>query len=143
MPLTTEDKLDILDNIARRAHYSDYPDTEAWVSTWTDDAVLEMPADVTLELPGGATAMETTIRGHQGLRDFLNGHLPSMVGLRHWTSNVYIEGDGDEAKAVCIFNLIDTGKGGESVVTGRYINTMRKTADGWKLAHQICEMDGK
>jgi ketosteroid isomerase-like protein len=139
--LSLEDRFDIQEHIARRAHASDYPDTDAWVDTFTEDAVLEMPDDVVLELPGGATPMENILRGSDELRAFLDGHLPSMVGLRHWISNIVIEGDGDTATATCMFNLIDTGTGARSVVTGRYINTLKKTAQGWKTSHQKVEMD--
>lgn len=142
MPLPLEDILAIQDNIARRAHASDVdPDVEKWVETWTEDAVLELPPGKTLDLPGGAAAMQTRVEGHQGLRQFLAGHLPSMVGLRHWTNNLVIDGDGDTATAICYFNLIDTGQHARSVVTGRYVNTMRKVDGTWKLAHQVCEMD--
>ena len=142
MPLPIEDVLAIQDNMARRAHASDVnPDVEKWVETWTEDAVLELPPGATLDLPGGAAEIESRVEGHDGLRKFLAHHLPNMVGLRHWINQVVIEGEGDSATAICYFNLIDTGQHARSVVTGRYVNTMKKVDGVWKLAYQVCEYD--
>ena len=37
-------------------------DVAAWVDTFTPDGVLEQP-DVELDLPGGASKMQTTVTG--------------------------------------------------------------------------------
>jgi hypothetical protein len=141
MALSPEDRLEIYELLARRAHASDYPDVDAWVDTFTPDGVLEMPEGVTLDLPGGANDMERFSRGAHELRGFLDSHLPDMVGLRHWLNNIITEGDGKDAKAVCMFNLIDTGNKTESVVSGRYTNTLKKTPQGWKSTYLKVELD--
>jgi hypothetical protein len=141
MSLSVEDKVEIQESLARRAHASDYPDPDVWVATFSDDGVIEMPSGAVLDLPGGATEMQTVIRGSEELRTFLDGYLPSNPGLRHWLNNIVIDGDGDTATARCFFNLIDTGRGAASVVTGRYINTMKKIDGTWKTTHQKVEMD--
>lgn len=138
--LTAEDRIDIQELLARRAHAADYADADAWAATFTDDGVLQQP-DVVLDLPGGASEMQTKVEGTEQLREFIAASFPNIIGLRHWLGNVVTEAAGDGAVAYSYFNVVDTGKGAASVVTGRYTDTLRRTDDGWKTAHLKVEMD--
>lgn len=138
--LTAADKIEIHELLARRAYAADSHDVAGWVDTFTPDGVLEQP-DVVLDLPGGASKMQTTVSGAEELSAFLEASLPNIVGLRHWISNVITEATDDGAVALSLFNVVDIGKGCASVVTGRYTDIVTRTDDRWKTARLVVQMD--
>jgi SnoaL-like domain len=138
--LTVADRLEIHELLARRAYAADSHDVEAWVDTFTPAGVLEQP-DVVLDLPGGASRMETTVSGAGELRAFLEASLPNIVGLRHWISNVITEASPDGAVARSLFNVVDVNRGSATVVSGRYTDIVTKTDEGWKTARLVVLMD--
>lgn len=138
--LTAADKIEIHELLARRAHAADSHDVAAWVDTFTDDGVLEQPG-VVLDLPGGASRMQTSVSGGEELRAFLEASLPNIVGLRHWISNVITEATDGGAVALSLFNVVDIGRGGASVVSGRYTDIVCRTDDGWRTARLVVSMD--
>jgi hypothetical protein len=139
--LSAEDRIEIHELLARRAQASDFAaDAAAWAATFTADGVLEQPP-VTLDLPGGEAEMQTTTSGADALETFMAAALPNIVGLRHRISNVVADATDDGAVATSLFEVVDVGRGGMTVVSGRYTDTLRRTDDGWRTAHLMVQMD--
>lgn len=62
----------------------------------------------------------------------------------HVVSNVIIELDGDRARSRCYFHSPmgkHTPDGGQYVITnsGRYLDELTRTADGWRIVARVCE----
>jgi hypothetical protein len=139
--LSAGDRIEIHELLARRAQASDFAvDASAWAATFTPDGVLEQPP-VTLDLPGGEAEMQTRTSGTEELRTFMAAALPNISGLRHRISNVVSDATEDGAVATSLFEVVDVGRGGVTVVSGRYTDTLRRTAGGWLTSHLKVEMD--
>jgi ketosteroid isomerase-like protein len=85
MALTAEDRLDIIERLARYAWALDTGDVEALVANFTDDAVVKM--------------MSSDWQGRDGVRKFAERFRddPTFPGRMHHISQTIIEGDGDQA----------------------------------------------
>ena len=85
MALSTEDRLAILDLIGRYSQALDLPDKDAYAALWIEDGVFEY-------------GTQETVRGRAALRARFANAPPEGVLIRHWTTNLVIEGDGESAK---------------------------------------------
>lgn len=139
--ISAEDRVEIHELVARRAHACDFArDAVAWAATFTEDGVLEQPP-VTLNLPGGAAEMRTTTTGSAALQAFMESALPNILGLRHRISNVVVDAEGDGAVARSLFEVVDVHHGWTTVVSGQYTDVMRRTDGGWRTSRLIVQMD--
>ena len=139
--ISAEERIEIHELLARRAHASDFArDAAAWAATFTADGVLDQPP-VTLNLPGGASEMPTKTSGSAELQTFMATALPNIVGLRHRISNVVVASDDDGAVAYSLFEVVDVHRGGTTVVSGRYTDTLRRINGEWRTSHLIVQMD--
>ena len=87
MTLSAEDRLDIADLYARNAWALDLGDVDAFVSTFTADASLQM---------------KQRYVGHERIRHFMALFLDRDFGFpraQHLVSQLVVEGDGDRARA--------------------------------------------
>lgn len=62
----------------------------------------------------------------------------------HVVSNVLIELEGDTARSRCYFHSPmgrNKNDGGQYVITnsGRYLDRLVRTADGWRIVERVCE----
>src|SRR5437016_14685290 len=83
MPLSTQDRLDILDLYARQAWALDTGDVEAYVASFADDALLDLAQQH---------------RGHQAIRRFAEDFRAKDVGVpgsQHHIDQVVMDGDAD------------------------------------------------
>ena len=84
MPISSEDRMAILELLARYNHAIDGLETETWLDCFTDDAVYEFPPDRRWE------GIDELCKVGEGRAS--NSDQPAS---RHWLNNVLIEGDGE------------------------------------------------
>jgi len=126
--LSVDDRLAILDVVARYNRFADERDVEGTVGLYTEDGFID--GDF------------STRRGHDGLRADLPG-IFEMEGTlkRHVTVNHIIEGDGDAATVRSMLVVVE----GETVpavgATADITDELRKVDGGWKLARHHVSID--
>ena len=116
MPLSTEDRLEIADLLARYNHAIDFGNAEAWAATFTPDGTFESRGQV-----------------HEGtgaLLAFARSFAERGPGFRHWNNNPVIEGDGDHARSTCYLQLWHNG---ELFSRGRYEDELRRVDGCWRF----------
>lgn len=116
MGLTAEDKFEITELLARYNHAIDSGDAEAWAATFTEDGVFAPPGATT---EGRAELLAYAKRRYEPRK-------------RHWTNNLVIDVDGDEATMRCYLHVMLVGEPGlETMVTGRYSDRLRRVDGAW------------
>ena len=117
----------------------DAGEVEAWVDTFTEDGSFACVGLPEGEPRGGKH------KGHETLRDYGKNHFAINKGrVRHWNWNLLIEVNGDEATLACYMNAFGAGRkndGAELRFTGKYRDTLRRTADGWKFVSREVTLD--
>ena len=129
MPLSTADRLEIQDLLARYNYAIDAGDAGAWAATFVADGVFTS---------GGRTQS-----GTRELQAFAADFATRLPGSRHWNTNVIIEGDGDQATMRCYLQLLKTG-GGEPatiVTTAKYEDTLRRVDGAWRFVSRTVVRD--
>jgi hypothetical protein len=131
--LTTEDRLDIQDLMARYSRAIDFGRWDELPGFFTEDCTLDFG-----KLMGS----------HRG-RDAVAGFATTLEGtgltMRHYVTNCIIEGGGDRATATT-YVLAFTGQIGSLMpTTGRYEDELRKVGGRWLLhvRRGIIEMPGQ
>ncbi|VVO03436.1 nuclear transport factor 2 family protein [Pseudomonas fluorescens] len=131
--------IDPVDHVAIIQLYEDYNHTidtgaaHAWSATFTLDGVFYHPV--------------RTWRGEEELLAFFEQRESSLrasanVELKHWNSNIIIEGDDKNATATC--ELLVSGirsQDAHSIVVarGRYQDRLVRTDQGWRfLERRLC-----
>jgi uncharacterized protein (TIGR02246 family) len=122
--LTVEDRLDVLDLLARYAHAQDEADIEGFLGCFTTDAVLDLP--------------DKQVAGADDLRAFAEyfAAKPGRPGWQHHITNSVIDGEGDSCRVKSFLLWITKDGEGRSVVSGQatYIDDCVKTDGGWRIA---------
>ena len=90
MPLSSADKLEIQELIARYNHAVDSGDTAAYAATFTEDGSFRGGHDL--------------VQGRENLAEMAGW----AGGNRHWTANHIINGDGDAATLKCYLMVTRT-----------------------------------
>lgn len=121
MPLTAEDREEMIELVARYNYAIDSRDAEAWADTFTEDGRFYVPP-------------KHDVRGREALIAFIGSFGPP--GGHHWTTNFLIEGDGDDATMLVESIFI---RGGDAGGRGRYVNTMKRVGGRWKFAERKAE----
>ena len=117
--LTTEDRLDILELLARYNYAIDDSDGAAWADCFVADGAFESPTH--------------SLHGRDELQAFA---ADSPLGALHLTTNQIIEGDGDRARMRCYLELVSAAAGAQPEIRfcGRYEDELVKTAAGWRFS---------
>lgn len=133
MPLTTADRIEIGELIAKFAHFSDYGDWDALAACFTDDVVTSIagkPAFV------GIAAQVTHARNSAEWTHSQN---------RHLALNLWIEPDGDDAARAryYLINFVAGREIGEPkiVVSARMTDHVVRRGTGWRIARRELEPD--
>ena len=121
MPLTAEDREEMIELVARYNHAIDSRDAQAWADTFTEDGRFHVPP-------------KHDVRGREALVAFIGSFGPP--GGHHWTTNFLIEGDGDDATMLVESIFI---RGGDASGRGKYVNTMKRVDGRWKFAERKAE----
>lgn len=119
MTLTADDRAAIADLAARYCHATDARDPAALGALFATDGVLELP--------------QHTARGRAEVEAGARTERPPM---RHWTTNVVIEPDGDGARARCYILLTGAGREAPVIATGKYEDQLRREDGRWVFAHR-------
>jgi uncharacterized protein (TIGR02246 family) len=115
MALSAQDRVEIMQLVARYNQAADTRDAEAWANTFTEDGVFIKDARPEVK---GRTALAKNIRD-----------LPP-TNSRHWTLNLVIDGDDDRASMQADFASLCENR---IEYTGRYANSLRKVDGRWKF----------
>lgn len=133
MALTTADRIEIGELIAKFAHFSDYGDWDALAACFTDDIVTSIagkPAFV------GIAAQVTHARNSAEWTQSQN---------RHLALNLWIEPDGDDAARAryYLINFVAGREIGEPkiVVSARMTDHVVRHPTGWRIARRELEPD--
>jgi ketosteroid isomerase-like protein len=129
VPLTTQDRLEILELAARYSHATDHGDAEALADTFTEDGVFEV-AGMGEPRKGRAAHLAAT-----------SAPRPPGLVMRHFTSNPVIEGDGDTATMKLYVEVKNLGAGGQPLLLGCYHDELRREHGAWKFARRNVEVD--
>ena len=130
-------ELEIRNVLARLAQLADAGDTDAYVSLLADDVVWAMPPNPAIDLPASE---------RHGIEEIATGQRERMAaGLQgpgsntmHMISTISVDFDSDDvATARSYFTYWgDTTTAPVVRSAGRYVDTLRRTAEGWKLARR-------
>jgi uncharacterized protein (TIGR02246 family) len=123
MTLSAEDRVEIIQLVARYNHAADARDAAAWADTFTEDGVFIKDAQPEVK---GRTALLKNIRD-----------LPP-TNSRHWTLNFVIDGEGDRASMQADFALLCENR---IEYTGRYANLLRKVDGQWRFERRELTTD--
>lgn len=116
----TDDIVAIQQLLARYNTAVDRGDGEAFAATFTDDGV---------SING-----ESRVTGRAALAAVPARVAASAPGLRHWVANHVIDVDGDEATATVYLLALRAGTPPSLLTSGRYVDRLRRTAEGWRFA---------
>jgi uncharacterized protein (TIGR02246 family) len=124
--------------LARVAHFADWQeDLERYLDLFTDDAVWEFPGDRRQQVE------PTSLRGRDAIRaDRRERRRTGFQGpgtdTHHLVTTVAVDVDGDHATADSYWLFVgDTTTAPVIRSVGRYHDRLRRTDDGWRLAHRI------
>ncbi len=129
---TLEDRAAILDTLHNYGHALDYGDVGKLMDCFTQDTVRE------IHRPDGTV---NRWEGAAGTREFAttHSHAPAKYH-KHLVLNAVVDINGDTAEVSSYMFRFDAGKGEKSHVwgMGRYLDTMRRDADGrWRILQRI------
>jgi len=128
MALGTDDTIEILQLYARYNTAIDTGDAGGFGGCFTPDGVFDNGMGV--------------IEGRDDIADFAEKTHQGLPGMRHNATNIVVDGEGDTARgsAFLIGYLVDGGY--KVIVTGRYEDTLARTADGWRFTKRVFRADG-
>ena len=130
MPLSTQDRLDILDLYARQAWALDTGDVDGYVDVFAPDAVLDLA---------------NKHQGHAAIRRFAEAFWANDVGVmgsQHHVDQVVLEGDGERAtaRAYVTRTYRMSGRGRNNILPiwqGYYADTLVKVDGRWRIQQQV------
>jgi ketosteroid isomerase-like protein len=130
-------ELEIRNLLARLAQLADAGQVDEYLGLLTDDVVWAMPASPHLDLPASER------RGHAeiaaGIRERAAAGLQGPgTGTMHVVTTTSVRLDGeDAATSHSSFLFYGPGPSGPALRSmGRYHDTFRRTAGGWKLSRR-------
>jgi hypothetical protein len=131
--LTTEDRLDIQELMARYSRAIDFGRWDELPTFFTEDCTLDFG-----KLMGSH-------QGRDAVRRFADTLAGTGLTMRHYVGNCIIEGDGAQAKATTYVLAFTGPKDGPKMpTTGRYEDELHKVGGRWLLHVRkgIIEMPG-
>ena len=126
MPLSAEDRLEILELAARYNHAFDSMDAEGWANVFTPDAVFDVIGAL-------------QVSGHDALVEF--GRAQQTGVTRHFVSNAVIQGDADTATMQLYVELKTLGEQPSTTLLGRYEDELRRIDGAWRFARRTLTTD--
>jgi uncharacterized protein (TIGR02246 family) len=123
--LTVEDRLAIMELVARYNRALSTRDADAAAAAFAEDGVLETTGQADVR---GRAAVAQTVRA-----------LP-VEDAHYWTTNFIIEGHTNEAISRAYFALL---RGNQVASTGQYVDTVTKIEGEWRIARHQLSLDTK
>jgi len=127
MALATPDIVEITQLYAAYNHAVDAGDGDAFASCFVAGGAL---------VPGG-----DPITGSEALAGFARSVPGAVPGIRHMATNVVVSGDGDAATGACYLTVLIVGAQPQMLMTGRYRDTLRREAGGWRFVERLFDAD--
>lgn len=130
MALTTEDQLEIQGLVARYNHAVDSGEGAAFADTFTPAGVLD--------------AGELVVEGRDALEKFAAGLPSTQHAPRHITTNLIIDGDGDQATVrayVQMYVLAGDPPHPELAVSGKYADELSRVDGRWVFTRRVFTRD--
>lgn len=127
--LTTADRLEIQEVLARYSHCVDRGRWDALPGLFTADCVLDL------------SQVMGRYEGHDGVRQFAATLAPLGVFMRHLVSNVVIEGAGERARVECYVVAVTGSAATPTSTTGFYDDELVKQNGRWLLHRRRLALD--
>ncbi len=126
------DRMEIGELMAR---YADMVDRRDWKRM---DGIFALEATIDFRPSGGRAGP------FREMLAWLDRALDSWPRNLHMITNLIVELEGDRANARCYFHVPtgrDAREGAQFTVThsGRYLDRLVRTADGWRIVERVCE----
>ncbi len=121
MPLSVDDRLEILDLVTRYNHAVDSGDVDTRADTFTEDGVWD-------------SGTAGVISGREAIREHARTRAPFSHTWKHWTNSPIIEGDGDSATIRQYLCLLGIDGDPRPRMIGTYEDTLRREPEGWRFA---------
>ena len=129
-----QDELDIRALLAELAFQADDGELDTYLDLFTEDAVWEMPANAAAGVPAARLEGRADISASVQQRRAIGVQGPGTGAMHHLTT-MRIHVHGDEGSGYVYYQFIGLVDGRPALRTvGRYHDTYRRTADGWKLS---------
>lgn len=135
MKLSTEDKLAIHELLSRSAYAFDEQQLDMLEACFTEDAVFS------IRIAGGD--MVGPFTGREDIMNLYRSSLESQTDVRrHVVSNIFFESEDGDPVVISNLTLMATENGEIKLLTaGIYRDTVRSTADGWRLLNRHLDLD--
>lgn len=127
--LTTTDRLQIQEVLARYSHCIDRGRWDALVELFTADCQLDL------------SQMMGLYEGHAGVRKFSETLAPLGLFMRHLVTNIVIEGDGERAHVESYVVAVTGSAATPSRTTGFYDDELVKQNGRWLLHRRRLALD--
>ena len=129
-----QDELEIRTLLAELAFQADDGELETYLDLFTDDAVWEMPANAAAGVPAARLEGRADISASVQQRRAIGVQGPGTGAMHHLTT-MRIHVHDDKGSGYVYYQFIGLVDGRPALRTvGRYHDTYRRTADGWKLS---------
>ena len=136
--MDVDDRLAILEMIARYSYAWDEQDAEAYMALFAEDAIFEVDP----ELPGGPA---THAHGREAIGAWARERMAArVVGVQtrhHQTGTLFEELSADEARTRTMLLTTRVGPNAGPSTTGVYYDEWRRTPDGWRFARRTLRHD--
>ena len=119
--LSADDRLTIQEIIATYCHALDLGRWEEFAALFTDDCRLDFGS------------LMGVYEGRAGVRSFTERMAGLGLFMRHYTTNVVLEGDGAQARGQSYVLAITGPPGASLTTTGRYEDEFVKVSGRWRL----------
>lgn len=130
--LSALDRLEIAELPARFCHYSDYAEYHEFAEIFTEDVVTALVG------VGEYKGLEAQIQHARDTATWTGGH------AWHTVTNLWIEATPDGAAVhYYMIGMLRMGAeaGGSVNTTGRFVDHVVRTADGWRIRRREFTMD--
>jgi ketosteroid isomerase-like protein len=106
---------------------------DEYVSVFTDDAVMEIPGYPSRT--GIEGLRNSAMAGREG------GAFGPGSNTMHFLGTTTVEVGVDEASSYTAFVMFkETASSPTPASAGRYFDTFRRTAEGWRIAHRLVQL---
>ena len=128
MPLSVDDRLEILDLAARYNHAVDTGDSEGVAALFTADGVIDAAATGPIE-------------GRAAIAHYIASRPEGWERRRHFNANPIVEGDGEAARLALYLLVLGRRETVEPRLVGRYEDELRRVDGAWRFTRRRIVVD--